>query len=327
MAIAGLVIGAILSFITSWYFFRKSINKRLSAYLQFSSQVLAPIKDRAVREGLEIRYRGTKIDDLLQVQFVIANDGQRAIRDLIEPLSLELPKKVKLLEASILHVEPKGREVEIATSELPDGSSKIHFKFNLLNSGEYFFIRLLLNGTINAEKLKFSISVDDLPPTITPKPQAYAGNAEPPEVGVPAILIGLFPLSALIGLIYVATSAVTANPAFFPGGVGFVWFSWQTGSMVTCMAIGIYLLAIAIRQIVARGVFGSRYRFHIPTSTSRDSFGGSYWFGSAEDQKFEVLHRLGALPAHERQLFIRRLRMHTERSAPSGLRSKGVDKS
>lgn len=125
IAIASLAVGGALSGAASWYFFRKSVSKRLSVYTQFASPVLSSVDDPEVRKALEIHYRGTKIEDLLQLQFVIANEGQRAIRDLLDPLSVTLPKNAKLLEARVLHVEPKGREVNIGSVELPDGQTKV----------------------------------------------------------------------------------------------------------------------------------------------------------------------------------------------------------
>jgi hypothetical protein len=138
IAIASLIVGGGLSAAITWYFFKKSVHKRLSTYIQFASPVLAGVDDPEVRKALEITYRGTRVDDLLQLQLVVANEGQRAIRDLIEPLSVTLPKSAKLLEATILHVEPKGREVAIGSAELPDGQTKVEFRFKLLNKGEFF---------------------------------------------------------------------------------------------------------------------------------------------------------------------------------------------
>jgi hypothetical protein len=311
MSVASLIIGAVLSYVTSWYFFKRSVDKRLTVHLQFASQVLAGVEDPAVRKELEILYRGVKIDDLLQVQFVVVNDGPRPIRDLIEPLNLVLPAKAKLLEARIPHVEPKGREVKVETIPLDEGKTKLNFRFSLLNSGEHFFIRLLLNGVIKAEKLRFNISGDDLPPTLTPKARMYETSANAPETGALAIFFGLVPLVGLIGVLYVAGLAIGSTPALLPGDESFLWFSWRTAALVGCLGVAIYLLSIVVRQVFLRGFLGGRHRFIIPSSKSGDQFGSPYWSIHAQDQKFEMLERMAMLPAHERNLMLRRLRAQT----------------
>jgi len=307
IAIASLVVGGTISAFVTWFFFRKSVNKRLSAYIQFASPVLAGVDDPEVRKALEIRYRGTTIDDLLQLQFVVANEGQRAIRDLIEPLSLVLPKSAKLLEANILHTEPRGREVTIKSTELPDQKTRVEFHFKLLNKNEFFFVKMLINGELDHHNLRFHITVDDLPPTIRPKTQPFQRNQEEPTTGAGAILLGLLPLAVAIATVFGMMTLRNARPELFPGRDGFYWFSWSTLALLITIGGFIYWVTRTLQLIVARGVFGRKHRFHLPARHIEDSI-------SLHDEM--LWENIRALPPKQRSRLLREMRMREMRMGP-----------
>ena len=202
--------------------------------------MLSGVDDPEVRRALEIHYRGTKIEDLLQLQFVIANEGQRAIRDLLDPLSVTLPKNAKLLEARVLHVEPKGRKVDIAPVEMNEGQTRVEIRFKLLNRREFFFVKMLINGRLDVDALRFNIAVDDLPPIIIPERQPFAGPEEEPTTGIPAVLSGLLPLGLCAATVFGMMELKQARPDLFPGGERFVWFSWNTLALLLWTAGIIY---------------------------------------------------------------------------------------
>jgi hypothetical protein len=310
IAIISLVAGGILSAVVSWYFFRKSTDKRLSTYVQFASPVLGGIDDPRVREALEIRYRGTKIDDLVQLQFVVANDGQRAIRDLIEPLHLLLPKDVRLLDARVLYVQLRGREVTVSHTETKGGETRVNFEFKLLNRGEFFFVKLLLNGELDPERLRFRVTVDDLPPTITPKKQPFRTPEEAPTTGWGAVALGGMPLGLAIGSAYGMYALAAATPNLFPGVAGFVWFSWSTAALALWLTSILYWVGRSTQLIVARGLFGPRQRFHLPYSVIRADYPRLYHsepehFAMMEDRYRRVLLD-PSLPPVERRRLLRR---------------------
>jgi hypothetical protein len=310
ISLTSLMIGGVLSAAISWYFFRKSVDKRLSAYIQFASPVLAGVDDPHVRKALEIRYRGTPIDDLLQLQFVIANEGQRAIRDLLEPLTLTLPKTAKLLEATLLHVEPKGREVTIDSGELPDGQTKVEFRFKLLNKGEFFFVKMLINGRLDAGRLKFSIAGDDLPPTITPKSQPFRTPDEEPTTGVGAVLLGLLPLALAIGTTFGMVELSRARPELFPGDQRFAWFSWTTLALLLWLGGVIYWVVRSVQLVVARGLFGPKQRFHLPRPAEPLDYRMAYRRRFADPELRMLFERhLRDLPPAERRRLLREFRV------------------
>lgn len=65
------------------------------------------------------------------------------------------------MDASILHVAPEGREVRIVQSQ-----TSVAFTFPLLNAGEFFITKLLLQGRARPKDFKFSITDDELPPML-----------------------------------------------------------------------------------------------------------------------------------------------------------------
>jgi len=138
-------------------------------FIQLQSNVLSRI-DKDVKSDLHIEYRGVKVESLQQAQFLIANTGERAIRDLIKPLCLQLPIEVEVMDASILFTSPEGREVSLEVSEK---DRAVSFVFPLLNKDEFFIFKLLLKGEPDRKQFKFSVVGDDLPPTLNIKRLTY----------------------------------------------------------------------------------------------------------------------------------------------------------
>ena len=162
ISIASLIIGVIATVLVSSYYFRKSFTKSLTAYVQFSSLPLRGI-DPEARKAIEIKYHDQQVENLFEIQFLIANTGDKAIRDVIDPLTLTIPNGSSLLDASLLHVSPDGRRVTIKSS---DDQRHVSFSFPVLNSGEFFIVKLLLNGAPETKAFIFAITADELPPTL-----------------------------------------------------------------------------------------------------------------------------------------------------------------
>jgi hypothetical protein len=112
LTLGGIIIGAVITYIVSKYFFKKSIKeKSLTPFLQFSSRLFSEI-DPELKKELIVNYKNTKVDNITQTQFLIANDGDIPIRDIIEPLKLSIPKKNKIFSVTIIHIEPEGRKID-----------------------------------------------------------------------------------------------------------------------------------------------------------------------------------------------------------------------
>lgn len=158
MSLISLFVGCIFT----RYYYKRSLVKSLTPFVQFSSTPFRGI-DPKVRNDLNIIYQGHSVKNLYEIQFLIANTGDKAIRDIIEPLTLSLPKECELLDATLLHIHPSGRKVELTYSPK---NEYIEFNIQLLNSGDFFIVKFLLNGNPNISDFKFKISVDELPPIL-----------------------------------------------------------------------------------------------------------------------------------------------------------------
>jgi len=190
-SIIGLIIGGIITFFTSRYFFKKSLqHKELSTFIQFLTEILYDI-DPDVEDKLKVFYENEIVKEFYQIQYVIANTGDLPIRDIIDPLKLTIPNKGKILDVSIVHVEPEGRFIGYKITN-QNGNDTVNFNFPLLNSGEFFIFKILIKGSLpfpekdskdNSiepsdyfskyelyDKYIFSITADDLPPTLISEP-------------------------------------------------------------------------------------------------------------------------------------------------------------
>ncbi len=161
------LIGVIATYFFAKYYFEKSINKSLTPYIDFTSSILSNIDDD-VKEVLDIKYKGMKVDNLTEIQLLVANTGDVAIRDLIHPLEVELPNSISIIDVVILYIYPEGRKVALRIKE-----NKIILNFDLLNQKDFFVVKFLFDGKLKVSDFKFKIVVDDLPPVITAKRMPY----------------------------------------------------------------------------------------------------------------------------------------------------------
>lgn len=207
--LGSIIVGVIATIWVSNHYFRRSKRKSLTPYIQFSTSVFRGV-DPSVREALKIEYKEVQITDLFEIQFLIANTGERPIRDIIKPLTLHVPEGSQILDASILYIHPKGREVSISVKE-----SDAIFDFALLNSDEFFIAKILLEGEPEEQDFKFSISVDDLPPTLRHRllPYNLIDTGEKREFEKGLLIGGIVFLalgSSLAGLIYAQWPIISA---------------------------------------------------------------------------------------------------------------------
>lgn len=174
----------------SSYYFKKSVKKSLTPYLQFLSYPFRGI-DSEVKKELNVTFRDNPVENLLELQFVIANTGDKAIRDIIEPLRLDVPEGCELLDATLLHVSPEERKVGIQISQ---DRRQIFYDFPLLNSDEFFITKILLNGSAQDADFRFHITVDELPPVLIAEslPSDAIGTSEKREFEPIPFFIGAF---------------------------------------------------------------------------------------------------------------------------------------
>lgn len=190
LAVGGIVIGAVASYIVSNHFFKKGVKeKSLVPYIQFRSKLFTELDDE-LKDNLVVNYKTHKIENITQAQFLIANSGDIPIRDIIEPLKLVLPKSNKVFSANIIHIEPEGRSIDHKVIET-DETNIVQFNIPLLNGGEFFVVKLLIQDSlvneIDGEKLespfKFTITADDLPPELEVSRLPYSFYEDQKEKG------------------------------------------------------------------------------------------------------------------------------------------------
>lgn len=161
-SIFSLVLGVIATVFVSNYYYRRSFKSSLTPFIQFSSSPLIGL-DPNIRNDLIIKYKNAQVDNLFEIQFLIANTGDKSIKTPIKPLTLHIPEGCELLDANVLHTNPEGRTVEF---EFTHEKKTINYIFSLLNKEEFFITKLLLNGTASHEDFKFLIEAEELPPTL-----------------------------------------------------------------------------------------------------------------------------------------------------------------
>ncbi|MCX5889382.1 MAG: hypothetical protein NTY36_08015 [Deltaproteobacteria bacterium] len=217
ISIAGMIVGVAATVLVAYYYFRRSVTKSLTPYIQFSSSPLNDI-DPGVRKEIEVKYQEHTVESLYEIKFLIANTGDKSISDVVEPLSLKIPTNCTLLDAALLHVSPEGRKVIL---EISHDKYDVKFNFILLNRGEFFIAKLLLNGSPSEKYFKFAIVAEELPPFLYPiqLPNDAIATSKKQEfefgVLIGGLLLTLFALS-MIKVIYDRWSSL---PAFQEIGI------------------------------------------------------------------------------------------------------------
>ena len=123
----GIFVSAVVTVLASRYYFHRSTNKSLGVYELMNSLVFSGIAPD-VRKQLKFLFKDKEVNNLQQLVLLVANDGERAIRDVIEPLVLEIPPQVQLLAASLLHKHPDDLKVSL-TASYSDKSTNLKIDF------------------------------------------------------------------------------------------------------------------------------------------------------------------------------------------------------
>ena len=169
--IVGVLLGIAATYAVARYYFKRTVDKKLTPYIRSASPVFHGI-DPEVRKDIEIKYNGKTVSDIFELDFVVVNEGSRAIRDVIEPMTVRFPGTTQILDSKVISTNPRGRRVDISEEETPEGP-KVTIDFKLLNSGENFNVKVLLQGVARLSEIKFLITSDDLPPVLEVQKVSY----------------------------------------------------------------------------------------------------------------------------------------------------------
>lgn len=267
--VIGIVIGIAATIIVSRYYFKRSINKSIAVYLTLNSRIFAGIEP-SVREQLEFYFRDEEVRDLSQIEFIIANDGERALRDFIQPLSVELPEGVKILDASILYRKPEQLIAEVEQTRSANGRAELSFRFPLLNQGDFFLVKLLINGRLKYPDLEFHILADDLPRVIQPKRLPHGSTTASKGIDWSGIVVGGVFLLLGLSQAYAMYLLYRARPQSFP-------LPWQSFAPDALTLIALVFWSIGIIAILLVGLiillagsgfeefYGRHPRFPLPS--------------------------------------------------------------
>lgn len=273
----GIVVGVIATVVVAHYYFRRTTRKSLGVYEILSTQIFAGI-EKSVRDQLKFTFRGHEVQDLQQVEFLIANDGERAISHVIEPLRHDLATKAKLLDASILYRHPESLKVDIRTVQIPNGSTSIIFDFPLLNKGDFFLVKLLLSGRAKSKDFAFRIIADDLPRSLSATwLPSNAFSERKFEIVWSAVATGFAVAGLLAWLIWILYSLYKFRPELFPYPWSTFVMSWESALLLGpgisfCVLLG--LIAFALIAMVGFDEFSPwRPRFPVPKELRHRGFG------------------------------------------------------
>lgn len=264
--IVGIIIGVAATVLVARYYFRKTINKEISVFVSLNSRVFEGLEPQ-VRSKLEFHYSGKEIAELQQIDMIIANNGDRAIRDCIEPLTLHFKKMTTILDASIIHREPSALQVTIESKEC-DNLPVVRCEFPLLNKGEFFLLKLLLDGYVSRKDIECKILVDDLPRSFSAKLLPMGAVTEKRKIEWMQVILGSVLLLGVASGCLILWNYYNVKPGIWP----FPWFNFQPTWIETpALGIGVLgLLFMAILGCVALiglgfgGFFSRHPRFPLP---------------------------------------------------------------
>lgn len=252
--LVSLLVGVVLTILVSRYYFNRSLKHRLAIYVHSTSRVFVGV-GRDVRESLTVLFQGHEVDDLGEIVLLVANEGVHPIRDVVRPLVASVPSETELLDATVLHVHPEGRSVETIRVK-----SAVECRFDLLNPGDYFLLKFLVNGPANASDITFAITAVGIPPRLQASPRAYstAKNSKFADMGL--TFVGLLFLVAAVSLGAGLMLLKDARPELLP----FSGFEWSMGAVATtCGALLALIVTLGLGLIgtmmTVAGLFGGSF--------------------------------------------------------------------
>lgn len=173
------ILGAILAIPVSRYFYKKSIETKISIYYIRYSKVFSGISND-ILDKLNVNFEGRNIESLQEIIFVVVNDGENSITNIIRPLTLFIEKKYEIIDVSTINKIDKNfiLETKIEKSEIGE---EIHFDFPIMNKGDYFVIKMLVDGYVDKKDFVFKIHAENIPREINILPYRNGFNFETPQ--------------------------------------------------------------------------------------------------------------------------------------------------
>ena len=146
-----------------------------------------------LRKELDVEFKARKVGNLIEAQFLVVNDGNKALRDVIEPLCLRWSPSVRVLDAQVVQTQSADIKVTADLVQVSDGHQNVTLSFDLLNAKEWFIVKVIADGAPDAVDWIWSIVADELPRSLNLKRltlQDLGNLPEPPlERKIAAVLM------------------------------------------------------------------------------------------------------------------------------------------
>lgn len=213
-------VSILVTVVATWLISIYYTKPKLAAYKKFGSSLFDGVKEE-IREDLELTYRGRRVDDLFHMEVVVINRGHQPIQDYVDPLTLPFPEGVSVLDSAIVETSSPNLEVEDSVGT-EDGMDKVTFDFPLLNSGDWFTAKLLLERAIDPEDLTFTIRAADVSSEVSleDEERAVYSILAPALLVVAAVMITVTVFYDDLLMIYFGADALSELVWYFAVPVG-----------------------------------------------------------------------------------------------------------
>lgn len=253
MEVLKIGVPVLVTWYLAMYFHRRSRDRTLSLYVKLFAAALSGLS-KDDRAQFRLNFKGVDVEDLHQLEFVVANTGELAIQHTLQPLRLHLPNGARLLDVSIIKKSPDELSVKARPLHPPDeGDQGVEFDFPLLNRGEYFVVKILIDGEVAWRDCFFSIESEDLQRRLKLQ---LPPSSQPPFGGIVWIIALMGLIGSLMGLGFcgVAYALWIQHPTVLPliEGVGPRVSTLILGFAAVCGTIT-FLVSVAICTGVALG--------------------------------------------------------------------------
>lgn len=233
----------------SRYYFKRAFLKSLTPYLMFHATPMSGMSP-IVRDQMNIEFKSRRVENLVEAQFVVINDGDKALRDTVEPLTLRWPDALRVLDAEVVRRHPSTLQVEVKLNQLT--AKELEVRFDLLNAREWFIVKVIADGHSTPEQWQWSIVADELPRSLGLKKLTLDDLSD-------------LPMPTRERLVYLGLSILAGGGAYavFSGMSAVTdWGKSNAGDgSIFSIATGILMAALAfmgIALIGATGGFASR---------------------------------------------------------------------
>jgi len=171
LAIFSILIGAFVSWIISWFYFRKSTRTKALSYTTSDVAIVWP-ETRNDDDALKITYHGREVPRVTSTTVAIWNSGTDTIdgNDILsdEPLQINAVSGIQILRVQVLE-----RTRDIIIGDIPViGSSKAIVRFRYLDAKDGVAIEVLHTGGLDA--MSVTGTVKGIPDGIKPLDRTQA---------------------------------------------------------------------------------------------------------------------------------------------------------